>query len=42
MPALRLIALRSWLVDRVVNQPSDGVERRVANHLAVVETGSTH
>jgi exopolysaccharide biosynthesis protein len=31
-----------WLVDRIVNQPSDGVERRVANHLAVVETGSTH
>ena len=27
-----------WLRDRIVNQPSDGVERRVANHLAVIET----
>ncbi len=26
-----------WLGDRVVNQPSDGVERKVANHLGVVE-----
>lgn len=25
-----------WLRDRIVNQPSDGVERPVANHLAVV------
>ena len=27
-----------WLRDRVVNQPSDGAERRVANHLAVVKS----
>jgi hypothetical protein len=27
-----------WLRDRIVNQPSDGAERRVANHLAVVES----
>lgn len=27
-----------WLRDRIVNQPSDGVERKVANHLAVIET----
>jgi exopolysaccharide biosynthesis protein len=26
-----------WVRDRIVNQPSDGAERRVANHLAVVE-----
>jgi len=25
-----------WLGDRIVNRPSDGVERRVANHLGVV------
>jgi exopolysaccharide biosynthesis protein len=25
-----------WLVDRIVNRPSDGVERNVTNHLAVV------
>jgi exopolysaccharide biosynthesis protein len=25
-----------WLRDRIVNQPSDGVERKVANHLGVV------
>jgi len=25
-----------WLDDRIINQPSDGVEREVANHLAVV------
>lgn len=25
-----------WLRDRIVNQPSDGVERRVANHLGVI------
>ena len=25
-----------WLRDRIVNRPSDGVERRVANHLGVV------
>jgi len=25
-----------WVRDRIVNQPSDGFERRVANHLAVV------
>ncbi|HUP50431.1 MAG TPA: phosphodiester glycosidase family protein [Thermoanaerobaculia bacterium] len=28
-----------WVRDRIVNQPSDGVERRVANHLAVVPAG---
>jgi len=28
-----------WLRDRIVNQPSDGVERKVANHLGVVEVG---
>ena len=27
-----------WLRDRIVNRPSDGVERKVANHLAVIET----
>lgn len=27
-----------WLRDRIVNQPSDGVERKVANHLAIIET----
>jgi hypothetical protein len=27
-----------WLRDRIVNQPSDGAERQVANHLAVVES----
>jgi len=27
-----------WVRDRIVNQPSDGFERRVANHLAVVAT----
>jgi exopolysaccharide biosynthesis protein len=26
-----------WLRDRIVNQPSDGFERKVANHLGVVE-----
>jgi exopolysaccharide biosynthesis protein len=26
-----------WLLDRIVNQPSDGFERKVANHLGVVE-----
>jgi exopolysaccharide biosynthesis protein len=25
-----------WLGDRIVNRPSDGVERRVGDHLAVV------
>ena len=25
-----------WLRDRIVNQPSDGVERKVANHLGVI------
>jgi len=25
-----------WLGDRIINRPSDGVERRVANHLGVV------
>ena len=25
-----------WVGDRIVNRPSDGVERRVADHLAVV------
>jgi exopolysaccharide biosynthesis protein len=28
-----------WLRDRIVNQPSDGVERKVANHLGVVAAG---
>ena len=28
-----------WIRDRIVNQPSDGLERRVANHLAVVGEG---
>jgi exopolysaccharide biosynthesis protein len=28
-----------WLRDRIVNRPSDGVERKVANHLGVVEVG---
>jgi exopolysaccharide biosynthesis protein len=28
-----------WLRDRVVNQPSDGLERKVANHLGVIELG---
>jgi exopolysaccharide biosynthesis protein len=27
-----------WVGDRIVNRPSDGTERRVANHLAVVES----
>lgn len=31
-----------WLRDRIVNQPSDGVERKVANHLGVVEIGRKH
>lgn len=31
-----------WLRDRIVNQPSDGFERRVANHLGVVEVGRKH
>ena len=31
-----------WLGDRIVNQPSDGVERKVANHLGVVEAGRKH
>lgn len=26
-----------WLRDRIVNQPSDGPERRVANHLGVIQ-----
>jgi exopolysaccharide biosynthesis protein len=26
-----------WLRDRIVNRPSDGFERKVANHLGVVE-----
>ena len=26
-----------WLRDRIVNQPSDGFERKVANHLGVIE-----
>jgi exopolysaccharide biosynthesis protein len=29
-----------WLVDRIVNRPSDGVERKVANHLAVIDTAA--
>jgi len=28
-----------WLADRIVNRPSDGFERKVANHLGVVEAG---
>jgi exopolysaccharide biosynthesis protein len=32
-----------WIRDRIVNQPSDGFERPVANHLAVVAAGDcTH
>jgi exopolysaccharide biosynthesis protein len=31
-----------WLRDRIVNQPSDGAERPVANHLGVVEAGRKH
>jgi exopolysaccharide biosynthesis protein len=27
-----------WLENRIVNRPSDGTERKVGNHLAVVET----
>ena len=30
-----------WVRDRIVNRPSEGVERRVANHLAVVPEGTT-
>lgn len=30
-----------WLRDRIVNRPSDGVERAVANHLGVVAAGSS-
>ena len=25
-----------WVTDRLVNKPSDGVERRVGNHIAVI------
>jgi len=25
-----------WLRERIINQPSDGVERKVANHLGVI------
>lgn len=28
-----------WVADRIVNQPSDGVERKVGNHIAVVAAG---
>ncbi|HEX8616393.1 MAG TPA: phosphodiester glycosidase family protein [Thermoanaerobaculia bacterium] len=28
-----------WVRDRIVNRPSDGVERKVGNHLAVVAAG---
>jgi len=31
-----------WVRDRIVNQPSDGAERKVANHLGVVEVGRKH
>jgi len=31
-----------WLRDRIVNRPSDGFERKVANHLGVVEAGRRH
>jgi len=31
-----------WLGDRIVNQPSDGLERKVANHLGVVEVRRKH
>jgi exopolysaccharide biosynthesis protein len=30
-----------WLRDRIVNQPSDGLERKVANHLGVAEARRT-
>jgi exopolysaccharide biosynthesis protein len=31
-----------WLRDRIVNRPSDGVERKVSNHLGVVEVRRKH
>jgi exopolysaccharide biosynthesis protein len=31
-----------WLRDRIVNRPSDGVERKVANHLGVIEVRRKH
>lgn len=31
-----------WLRDRIVNQPSDGMERKVTNHLGVIELGRKH
>jgi len=31
-----------WLRDRIVNRPSDGVERKVSNHLGVIEVGRKH
>lgn len=31
-----------WLREGIVNQPSDGAERKVANHLGVVDTGRMH
>ena len=31
-----------WLRDRIVNRPSDGFERKVANHLGVVEVRRKH
>lgn len=30
-----------WIADRIVNQPSDGTERKVGNHLAVVAAGAS-
>lgn len=29
-----------WIEDRIVNQPSDGVERKVGNHLAVIPSSA--
>jgi len=31
-----------WVRDRIVNWPSDGMERKVTNHLGVVEVGRKH
>ena len=28
-----------WIEDRIVNQPSDGTERKVGNHVAVIAAG---
>jgi len=29
-----------WIEDRIVNQPSDGVERKVGNHLAIIPSSA--